>query len=91
MVSAGAGIYMSLFASQYTGAGVGMFIGAAVLLLVKVYNSISYHISQQGIQVFVVYTNEVFLTSVHIATHADKNIAASSYIYSEMKRIASLY
>ena len=41
MVTAGAGIYMSLFASQYTGAGVGMFIGAAVLLLVKVYNSIS--------------------------------------------------
>ena len=36
MVTAGAGLYMSVFASQYTGAGVGMFVGAALLLLVKV-------------------------------------------------------
>ena len=36
MVTAGAGLYMSLFVSQYTRAGVGMFVGAAVLLLIKV-------------------------------------------------------
>ena len=41
MVTAGASLYTSVIASQYTGAGVGMFVGAAVLLLVKVYNSIS--------------------------------------------------
>ena len=41
MVTAGAGLYMSLFASQFTGAGVGMFVGATLLLLVKVYNFIS--------------------------------------------------
>ena len=36
MVTVGGGLYMSMFASQYTEAGVGMFVGAALLLLVKV-------------------------------------------------------
>ena len=36
MVTAGGGLCMSQVIYQYKGAGVGMFIGAAVLLLVKV-------------------------------------------------------
>ena len=36
MVTAGAGLLGSMCVSTYKGAGVGMFVGAAVLILVKV-------------------------------------------------------
>ena len=36
IVTAGAGLFGSMCVSTYKGAGVGMFVGAAVLILVKV-------------------------------------------------------
>ena len=36
MVTAGAGLLGSMYVIGYKGAGVGMFVGAAVLILVKV-------------------------------------------------------
>ena len=36
MVTAGAGLFGSMYVGGAKGAGVGMFVGAAVLLLVKV-------------------------------------------------------
>ena len=36
MVTAGAGLCMSMYVAYFKGTGVGMFVGAAVLLLVKV-------------------------------------------------------
>ena len=87
MVTAGAGLYMSVFASQYTGAGVGMFVGAALLLLVKVTLYVNIFTAREFISLLYI-QNEGF--SAYSYTCMQNKYTYIFFHNSEMKDNASL-
>ena len=73
MVTAGASLCTSVYIAYVKGAGVGMFIGVAVLLLVKVTLLVNIILTAREFMSLLYIENKILLTSMNIAHYTVKN------------------